>query len=368
MKRLIVFGLLLLLFTVPAAAQDDVYSAEYDLSGAGELQAALPDTARDFLNEYGIDPADSGWVSALSDSSVFSHIIGLFTGGMKTPLAVGGLLLGLILLTAALPAVSAERGTELTPVSVLCAALCVAAPVWNTVSAAVSAVRGSSSFMLAFVPVFAGVVAVSGGTVSSVSMSALLLAAAEGVGAVAAFAVLPMMGAYLAMSLCTAVSPLAANNDIADLIRRMAFWILSFATTVFLGILGIQTSVNAAADTLALKTGKFILGTAVPIAGPALSEAASTVAASLSLLRSSVGLYGIVALAAILLPILAELLLWRAVLLICGAVAGQFSLGGVTKLIKAVDLMLSLLVGVVLLTAALFIISLTVVVSAVKAA
>ena len=85
------------------------------------------------------------------------------------------------------------------------------------------------------------------------------------------------------------------------------------------------------------------------------------------MLRSSVGIYAIVALAAILLPIVIEMLIWRIMMFFCVSVSAQFSLGGVTKLLKAVDMMLSVLVGMVLLVAAMFIISLTVVVGAVKA-
>ena len=363
-QRIAAVLLAVLIFSMPAAALSDPYSEEYSLSGVGELSSALPDNAEEILREFGVDPSASGWVASLSLSRVFSYIFRMFTGAAGAPIAAGGALLAFIIIAAALPALSAGKSEISTFVTVLCSAICIAAPVWKSVSAAVSAVRAGSEFMLAFVPVFAGVTALSGGGVSAASTSALLLAAAEAVGAAAAFVIVPVMGSYLAMSLCSAVSPFTAENGLADGLRRAALWTLSFITTVFLGILGIQTAVNSAADTLALKTGKFIIGTAVPIAGPALSEAAAAVSASLMLLRSSVGIYGIVALAAILLPIIAELLLWRAVLLICSAAARQFSLGAADKILKAVDQMIALLIGVVLLVAAMFIISLALTVSA----
>lgn len=366
MKKIIIVLVLLFVFAMPVSASDDTYTAEYEASGADELSSYLTDDAKKYFYENGIDPADSDWVQNLSAENVFSHILTLFGSGIKAPLKSAGVALGLILLAAAFPSLSDSSTKNGEIIAVLCVAVCIASPVWKTVFAAVEAVKGSSSFMLCFVPVFAGIVAVSGGAVSSVSMSALLLGAAEAVGAVAAFAILPMMGSYLGISLCTSVSPLCSNNDIAEGIRRIAFWVLSLITTVFIGILSIQTAVNSSADSLALKTGKFIIGTAVPIGGAALSEAAATVTASLSLLRSSVGIYAIVALAVILLPIIIEMLIWRLMIFLCSCVSGQFSLGGVTRLLKAVDMMLSLLIGMVLLIAAMFIISLTVVVTTVK--
>lgn len=367
MKKIMVFIALMFLLSLPVCAEEDTYSKQYEASGAGELYYSLPDNAKDYMVQNEIDPASSDWVGKLNTQNVFSHILNLFKGGIKAPIKTAGIALGLIMLTAAFPAFSPSDTKHGEIISVLCIALVIAVPVWQTVSAAVEAVKGSSSFMLCFVPIFAGIVTISGGAVTAVSMSALLLGAAEAVSAVAAFIILPLMGSYLAVSICSSVSPLSGEAQLAEGIRRVAFWVLSFITTVFVAILGIQTAVNSSADTLALKTGKFIIGTAVPIGGAALTEAASTVTASLSLLRSSVGIYAIVALAAILLPIVIEMLIWRIMMFFCVSVSAQFSLGGVTKLLKAVDMMLSVLVGMVLLVAAMFIISLTVVVGAVKA-
>ena len=94
-----------------------------------------------------------------------------------------------------------------------------------------------------------------------------------------------------------------------------------------------------------------------------LSEALGTVTASVTLLKSSVGIYGAAACAAILLPLITELLIWRAVLLITAGVAGLFSLPQISGLLKAVDSMMSVLLGIILMVGAMFVISLAVVVS-----
>ena len=371
MKKFIVILILLMLFSLPvsAADTDDPYAQQYEFSGADNLENALPKDTREQLKEFGIDPKNKTWVNEITPQNVFAHIIDFIASGAKIPLRAGGAVMGIILISAAFPALSAD-GKVFGPAQFaasLSVALTIAYPVWNCVTAAVAAIKGCGTFMLSFIPVFAAIVSVSGGAVTAVSMSALLLGAAEFVASAAAFAVLPIMGSYLAMSLTSSISPLIASSGIAEGIRRVAFWILSLVSTVFVGILGIQTAVNSAADNLALKTTRFIVGTSVPIAGSALSEAVSTISSSLGLLRSSVGIYGVVALAAILLPIIAELVLWRLILAISVMVSEIFSQGTLSKILKAVDMMLSLLVAVTLLVGAMFIISLTVVVSAGKA-
>ncbi len=369
MKKILLIFLLVFLFSLPVAAEGDTYRDTYESSGAQQLEQALDSNVREFLKSNGIDPSDSDWVSNLSVKNVFGHILELLRGGFKKPLRSGAAIMGIVLITAAFTSFGTlTKGFE---PALYAAALAVCAivsgDIWSSVSSAVNAIKGCSTFMLSFIPVFAALIALSGNAVTSASMSALLLGATELVSYISSFAVLPLMGGYLALSISTGVSPLLRSSGITDFIKRISIWVLSLCSTLFVGILGIQTTVNAAADNLAMRTAKFILGTSVPVAGAALSEAVSTISASVMLLRSSIGIYGVVALAAIFLPTLTELLLWRATLMITSSVASLFSLEKISGILKAVDTMLSVLVGILLLVAGMFIISLTVVITAGRA-
>lgn len=217
--------------------------------------------------------------------------------------------------------------------------------------------------MLSFVPIFASVVVLSGASATSASMSALLLTAAEGITAVAAHGILPLMGGYLAVSIASGVSPLIGQSGIAESIKKLSLWIMSLFSTLFVGILGLQTAVNASADSFALKTAKFILGTSVPVAGTALSEAITTISASVGLLRSSVGIYGVLAIAVLMLPVIVELIIWRIIMLLTGFISDFFSMPKISGLIKALDSMLAVLLGIALLTCGMFVIALTVTVT-----
>ncbi len=373
MKRFMFFCLALaFLFSFTVSAEEkgaeDFYYEQYKNSGAEELENNLPDSTKEFLSENNIDPKDYSWVNSLSVKSVFSHIWFFLRSGAKAPLAAGAGIIAIILISAALSATEIKSSAAQTAVyaSAAASAAIIAVPVASVITASVNALKGTGVFMLSFVPVFAVIVAGTGAAVTSVSMSSLLLAAAEGITYIASFVVLPLMGGYLAISISGSVSPIMKRSGIAEIIKRIAFWIMALISTVFVGILGIQTAVNASADTLASKTVKFIVGSSVPLAGGVISEAINTVTASMGLLKSSVGIYGAVALGAILLPLVAELIIWRGVLLISSIMAELFALPQISGLLKAVDAMMSVLVGVLLLTGAMFIISLSIVVTGVK--
>ncbi len=364
MKIIVVMFLLLWATAFPVSAQtgEEIYYEGYEITGADQLDEALPPETERFLEDNSIELSKPDWYENLTGENVFKHIWQFIKSGASAPFKTTAAVIAIVLIAAAFPALGDKNFETASFVACISVAAACVYPVWNTVTAAVSAIKGCSTFMLSFVPVFAVAVSLSGRTASAVSMSALLLAAAETVSSIASFTVLPIMGCFLAISICSACSPSVSASGIAELIKKVTFWFLSLVSTVFVGILGIQSTLKSSADTLALKTTKYIVGTTVPVAGPALAETAATVTAAFSLLRSSVGLYGVVALAAILLPVIAELIIWRLCFALIIFVTDMFSVSMVSKIIKAVDTMLSLLVGVTLLVGAMFIISLTVVV------
>ena len=370
-KVLILFSALIFAAALfcPAYAEENYYSELYEQSGAEEIENSLSDTAREFFTRENIDPGDYNWVNSFNAENVFSHIWNFIKSGAKTPFKAGFSLLSIILIAAAVRAFKSDRQVDSSLKFAVTLAVCgtLIYGVWGTVNAAVNVIKGTGSFMLAFTPVFMGIVSVSGAPVSAAAGGGMLLAAAEFTGGTMAFFITALMGAYLSVSICAGVSPLLNSTGLSELLKKTGMWLMTLISTVFLGVLSAQSAVNSAADSVSVKTAKFIIGTCVPVAGTALSGATGTVSSALSLMKSSVGIYGVAALAVTALPVIAELLLWRLVLNFSGAVCTLFSVDETSKLFKAVDGMLAFLLGTLLLVEATFIISLSVCVSAGRA-
>ncbi len=366
MKKTVVIIWIMLLLSLTVCAQSD-YETQLQSIGGQAVNDGLDQSVRELFEDSGINIADSGWVNRLTDKNVLSHIWQFVTGGIKNTVKTGVLIAAIIFLSAALSAFGTEAHYETAIyAAVLAVGAIVASDIWQCISAAIAAIKGCTTFMIGFIPVFGCVLALSGKTVTAPAMSALLLGAAEAVSYIASFAVLPLISGYLSLSISSGVSPLLSGSGIAEGVKKLSMWIMSLFGTLFVGVLGIQTAVNSAADTVALRTARFILGTSVPVAGNVLAEAASTISSSMGLLKSSIGIYGVVALALLLLPIIIELLLWRAVLMLNISLGELFSQAKITLILRAVDSALSVLMGVVLTVGGMFIISLSVVVMSTK--
>ncbi|MBE6808591.1 MAG: hypothetical protein E7524_03880 [Ruminococcaceae bacterium] len=369
-KRFLTLIFLLFLFSFQVSAEsasaDEFYYNQYKSSGADELEGYLPEETREYFKDNNIDPLKSGWTDSLEPKNVFTHILSFLKSGAKGPFAAGSVIVAIILVSSALNGMDIRGASSVaTGYAVsLTAAAAVITPIFSVISAGANALKGCAAFMVAFVPVFAVIVASSGAAATSASMSGLLLGACQAVNLIADFVIMPLMGGYLAISIASNVSPLVENSGLASGIKKICYWVMSLLTTVFLGILSIQTAVNASADTLSLKTAKFIIGSSVPMAGTALSEALTTVTASMGMLKTTVGIYGVIACAAVFLPILAELVLWRITFNITATISDLMSVPKISSVLRSADTVLSVLIGIILLTAAMFIISLGVVLAA----
>ena len=370
MKKVIIAAAIMcvLVFAAPAAIAaevdtdiNEIYLSQFEASGADKLSEALPEDVREQMDEYSFDLPDGSDSLGGNINGVFEKILDFINKGYKAPLAAGCSVLGILLLACISNSIARESGilkyvliTGITAVSVV--------PVASALVSTVDAVRSAGIFMISFVPIYAAILAASGKTLTAAGYSTVMLVVSEGVSWLCSFILLPLSSIQLALGIGGALMPDGSTGSISKTIKKVSGWLLSLASTVLLGVLGVQTSVSNAADTLTAKTAKFIVGTTVPVVGNAVSEALGTVRGCISVLRSSVAVYGIIAVALIVLPLLTELMLWRLSMNICSSAAEVLSQSKASMLLKAVDTALSFFVGVIILIFVLFVISLTVVV------
>ena len=78
----------------------------------------------------------------------------------------------------------------------------------------------------------------------------------------------------------------------------------------------------------------------------------------MGLLKSSVGMFAVVAIAAAVLPLVIEMLIWRLILFLLDIISGALGLDMKKDVLYAADSVIAVLIGVLLFVAALFIISL----------
>ncbi len=337
-----------------AAAEEtdeDIIKEQYYASGGDKIYNALPKESRQFLNDIGADN-QIDWQSQLSPKSFFESLLSLVSVNAK-PVVISVIsCLGIILASSVITGLSDSKETalsgSLSMAVALASALCIAIPVSETLVGVVSVIQTAAKFLTVFVPVFAAVLAASGKTLASAGFSTAFLFALEAVSALCGMVFTPLITSHLALTVCSAAGGEMGIKKIAVLIKRIAGWTLTLLSTVFVFILGIQSSSQAAADTVSMKTAKFIVGSSVPVVGSALSEAMSAVKGCVNSLGAGIGGYAALAVVAVFLPSIIKLFLWRAAVLSLSAVASMLSNDRLSEFAEGVDLSVGLAIAVIL--------------------
>ena len=137
--------------------------------------------------------------------------------------------------------------------------------------------------------------------------------------------VIPVAGLCLALALLDAITGRTSLRGVAGVIKRTYTLMISFLMGIFCFVLGSQSALAKASDSLALRTVRFAAGSFLPLVGGSVSETIRTVASSVSYLRSVAGTGAILVLFFAFLPTLLSVLFTRIAFLLGGAVAGMLS-------------------------------------------
>ena len=346
--------------TAAGAGTDPLLTEQLTESGAAELLEILPDETRQLLQELNVTEMSHEAVFDLNLNGVLTVL--LKTAGLLTR-EIGGTMLsvwGILLLSALLDGVRPDGGAlprVLHMASVLACSMVLLTPLQALMSEVQTAMTATASFQLVFVPVFAGIMAAGGQAVTAGKYATLTIGAAQSGGVLLSSVVLPLLRTTLAMSVVSSVAPSVRMDGLCDWVRKTMTNLLSLMMTLFMTVLSLHGAVGGAADSLADKTVQFIIGSSIPVVGGALSQAYGTVRGSIRLLKTTVGAFGMIAAGALILPQLISLMLWRTMLDLSAAAGerlGQREIGGLLRNISA---LLGVLLGVVLCSGLMVIVS-----------
>lgn len=371
MRKVKIFAvcvLIILSFSVNAyaAGESEYYNGQVESSGAEDILSGLDSETKERLGELGIEDVNFSSLFDVSFSKIFSFVKKAAEGKLESPLKSLMKLLSVIILIAVCESFMPDDDkmkNVINMAAVLFSVTVIISPLYDAMESAVSSVGVCADFMKSLIPVLVGIVSVSGNPSLAVSFQSCAFAAAEVISALGKNYVVPIVGAVTALDLTGSLMPSMKLSGITELVKKTVIQTLSFTATLYVSFLGIKGALANAADTVASKGIKLVISSAVPIVGGAVSEAYSGIIGSLVLVRSTVGIFGIIVIAVITVPSMLQLLFWIFALKL-GAAAGEvFSLGGVSSLLKALSCAITLLNVVILFGAVLFIISLALLLS-----
>lgn len=368
----VIFLIALILIPVCAFAQEEYNEEEYnqtlehfDLSFLEELDE---DTYK-VLDELGLTDFDYNKIIDFSFSDIADYLKEMIADGVKKPLYSCGIILLIIILSSFFQGFresvnDSEMISLLSTVSALVIAVLLVSQLKYSISSACAAISVCADFIFAFVPAFCIIVAASGNTVTAFSTNTLLLSLAQALNFISKNIFLPLSNCFLAIGICSGIrSELNLQQLIYNLKKYLTTAISVFATA-FVSILSIKTAVSARADAIGLRSMRFAINSVVPVIGGAISEGLLSIQAYSSLIKSSVGIVGIIAVLTVFVPPVLNVSFWRLFLSLCRTVSDIFNDRSVSSVLKAFEDSLLIMNVILILSMVTTIISIGILIAA----
>lgn len=332
---------------------------EYD-DFLGALDGSVTDKLPDSIFSNNPSEIEKSAGEMIKPENIISMLFDLFFESLKKVLPILAILIGIVILSALANILSSSCGALSRAVD-SCTRLCTFCAISGL---AVSCVKSLSQYfdrlfasVSSFLPLSAALYAMGGNLNAAAGSSASLTVILSICEFFFTKTVIPIFCICLCLSLLSAFDGVGASagGSISAAIRKWYMIALSFLMAIMTFALGASNLLSVKADNLAMKGMKFAVSSFIPISGGTLSSTLGNLAASVELLRGSIGVIGIVTLLLMLLPTVVELALLRGVFAISGFCASMLGCPGEARLLSDLESLYGYLEGVAALSAAVFI-------------
>lgn len=360
---------LVIISTVAVNAEENAEESSflYDLSG---IYNSLSDEAKQSLEDIGAASADPNTLSEISFNSIVAEILDLAGENVSSPLkgliSITALLLLSSILSAYKSTLNSDISTALNITTTLCITCAVAVPAISVINNTASVISTASNLMIAYIPIMVVIMATSGHAVSGASYYSMMLAAGEGVGQLSSKVIVPLLNMFLGLSITSSVSPDINLSGFINMFSKAIKWILGFGMTIFTAVLALKQLITSSLDDVSTRAVRFTLNSFIPIVGSALSDAYKTVLGSVGLLKSGVGVFVILSVAVVFLPVILQSIMWIFTLWIGKSTAEVLGLSQPAKLLEAINVVFSTMLAILFCIMSIYIISTAIVLIAGK--
>ncbi len=364
MKRIfkIFILILVLLLLLTADVKAETLENLSEASGANSLSDILPDEVNSVLEDIGLSSNDFSSIQNVTFEGILQTLTSEISSEAGKILPSVAVVIAILLLYSIFSGVfesvsNPQLSSVLSVVSALCIACVLLFPVTKLIERAGKAIEISSDFMLAFIPVMTAILVSAGQTVTGSGYSAMMIIAAESVGQYFSKIIFPLLSCFLSLGISTSIVPDIKLSGLINFFSKSVKWLMSFVFTIFTGLLTLKSMFSSSVDNVSSRAVRYTMSSFVPVVGGALSEAYRTVHGSVGVLKSGVGVFVIIAVIVVFIPVITQLLIWLFTVNMCKSYAEAISLQSPSMMLSAISCVLSILLSVIFCIIALFIIT-----------
>ncbi len=363
MRRVAVLFFVLSLFVLPISAEETLPEEYFDFSDS------IPEDVASMLPEEFFSGDISELSESLLDITSPKYILGvvfdLLSGGLGGVFSLFALLVGMLALASLLSSFTEDLiSGELKSAVNYAISICISGAVVGLQVGRIGAVSGFFNrlvvLMNSLIPIMGALYLSGGNTLGAALASSSLLVQINLIELGVSSLVIPAVSACLALTLADSIVPGESRlAGISGAIKRTLAFVFGLCSTLLMATLSAQNILASASDSAGARAVKFLAGNMIPVVGSTVGDTLRTLAASVKLMRSTVGVAGIVVLFFLLLPTIIELFLTRFVFNTAAAVGELLGCKSAVKLYREIASLYGYIIASAVLSSLLCVFALT---------
>lgn len=367
MKKIcaIIILLTLILFgRAPAVsfASDETEERLNEIAGKIDesIKSSTDSDISDKLEEFSISVRNSEGFGNITLSGIITWLTETFLNSLKAPVKMLGRIMAAALLCTIFQNIS-EQGSSVSEIYNTAGILTVILSVYGCIDTAAaiinSALETLSVFMLSYIPIFASVTASAGHFAAAGSYYGSDLFLCECIAFASKTLLMPLVSVLTAMSVTGAINPDMRLGRVSFTVKKAVQWILGILTTLFTGLLTIQSTVGASADSLRSKAVRLTASSFIPFVGGAVSESYSAIKGSIGVIKTGTGAVGVIIIAIIVIPPIIAVIADRAAISLGKLFCEMLGLDRTAALLDELGTVLAIAMSVLIYFSIMFVIS-----------
>ncbi len=215
----------------------------------------------------------------------------------------------------------------------------------SMISSAADTVSELSNYGKLLLPVMTAAMASSGAITSSTALYVGTTVFDAVLSGGIATILVPLVYVFLTLAVMAAATAERMLGALQDFVKWLVTWCLKLVLYIFTGYISITGVVSGAADAATLKATKLSMSGMIPVVGSILSDASEAVIVGAGLMRSTVGVYGLLAIIAICISPFLHIGVMYLLLKLTAALCEMFDVKPINDLIKSFSSAMGLLLG-----------------------
>lgn len=313
---------------------------------SNELWTSLDERTKEYLNELGVDEISINSLYEITPLRTVKFLI-------KTAISTGSdiikkvILIVVVLIITSIVISFIDNSNSIAKIINFISALTIISIVIisfvRILNDAVAAVKTTCIFVDSYLPIMCAAIIATRNPAMAITYNSFTIFLSAIITTVTDKALIPLISCLLSFNILSSFSLENYRTRIIKTIKRLIIIILSLFSTVFTGLLTTQSILASSSDSVMLKGIRFVSGAFIPIVGSGVGDALSSVFSSFLIMKNSFGVFIIIAIIMINLPVMIELLIWYFVLNFCSIVSSMLNIDNTTEILDSLSSIISLL-------------------------